>query len=255
MDANEKIVELQENGFRVLKSHFPAALIDSCRQAFWPTLLAYLRTHTEQPNRGPHRHFLPMPFAPPCFNPQFFFHRDIISIVRGVMDERIVADQWSCDAPVLGSLHQEAHIDYQRPLFAEVPDLALPAFAIVVSFGLVPITLDNGPIEITPGTHRLPREKALQAVRSSQTNMHAVPLEIGDVLIRHPWALHRGTPNKTETPRALVTIRYVRRWYTDSSRQVNSIPLAVWRSLTAEQQSVMRFPIADQPDTLPSTNR
>ena len=31
-------------------------------------------------------------------------------------------------------------------------------------------------------------------------------LNIGDVLIRHPWVLHRGTPNATQTPRPLATI-------------------------------------------------
>ncbi len=73
--------------------------------------------------------------------------------------------------------------------------------------------------------------------------MRPVTLEIGDVLIRYPWALHRGSPNMTDTPRALVSIRYVRRWYADDSRQVNSVPRAVWASLTPDQQSVMRFPL------------
>jgi hypothetical protein len=68
-------------------------------------------------------------------------------------------------------------------------------------------------------------------------------LEIGDVLIRNPWAVHRGTPNTTDTPRALVTIRYVRHWYADDSRDVQAVPRAVWVSLTADQQSIMRFPI------------
>jgi ectoine hydroxylase-related dioxygenase (phytanoyl-CoA dioxygenase family) len=72
--------------------------------------------------------------------------------------------------------------------------------------------------------------------------LQPVILDIGDVLIRHPWTLHRGTPNVTDTPRPLLTIRYVRRWYADYSRDVNSIPLAVWQSLTPEQREVMRFP-------------
>jgi hypothetical protein len=72
--------------------------------------------------------------------------------------------------------------------------------------------------------------------------MQPVPLEIGDVLVRHPWGLHRGTPNMTGTPRPLVTVRYVRRWYADHSREVNSIPRGVWRSLTPEQQGLLRSP-------------
>jgi hypothetical protein len=46
----------------------------------------------------------------------------------------------------------------------------------------------------------------------------------------------------TDTPRPLVTIRYVRRWYADDSREVNTIPAALWQSFTPEQQSIMRFP-------------
>lgn len=149
-----KILQLQENGYCVLKAHLPRSLIDSCHEAFWPILRAYLEAHGHEPNRALNRHFLPMPFEAPCFAPAFFFDAEVLSIVSGAMDDRIVADQWGCDV-----------------------------------------------------------------------------------------ALHRGTPNRTETPRALVTVRYVRRWYTDNSREVNSIPGTVWESLTPEQRSVMRFPV------------
>jgi len=187
-----------------------------------------------------------MPFEPPCFIPEFFFDNVVLNIVRGVMDYRVVTDQWGCDVSLRGSDHQGIHVDYQRPLFAEAPDLSLPAYVLVVSFGLVRITLENGPIEIAPGTHRMPRKEALRAVEAGEIGMQAVPLEIGDVLIRHPWALHRGSPNSTDTPRALVSIRYARRWYADNSREVDLLPRAVWESLTSEQQSVMRFPVGDR---------
>jgi ectoine hydroxylase-related dioxygenase (phytanoyl-CoA dioxygenase family) len=240
-----KISEIHDQGYCVLPEHFARPLIDACRGAFWPVLLAYLNTHGHEPNRGPHRHFLPMPFDPPCFAPDFFFDDEVMSIVRGVMDDRIVADQWGCDVPLRGSDYQGVHVDYQRPLFGEAPDLPLPAYLMVVSFGLVRITLDNGPIEIAPGTHRMPRQEALRALEAGEIGMQPVPLEIGDVLIRHPWVLHRGSPNRSGTPRALASIRYARRWYADGSREVNSVPRAVWDSLTPEQQQVMRFPVVD----------
>jgi hypothetical protein len=65
-----------------------------------------------------------------------------------------------------------------------------------------------------------------------EDGLRTVPLEI-------------GRPNLTDTPRALATIRYVRRWYADNSREVDPIPRAVWQSLTREQQDMLRFPIAD----------
>ena len=236
------IREVQDQGYSVLPGHFNSSLVDLCREAFLPRLIAYIESG-QPPNRGSYRHFLAMPFEPPCFTPQFFFDPDVLSIVRGLMDDRIVADQWGCDVPLRGSEYQGVHADYRRPLFPEVPDLELPAYAIVVSFGLVRIAREHGPIEIAPTTHRMPRADALRAVEAGEIGMQTVPLEIGDVLIRHPWALHRGTPNSTTTPRPLVTIRYVRRWYADGSRDVNAIPCATWESLSAEQQSMMRFPV------------
>lgn len=243
MPGREEILALHENGYCVLRAHLPKGAIDGCREAFWPILLEYLKNHGDEPNRGPHRHFLPMPFELPCFAPEFFFDPEILGVIRGAMDSRVVADQWGCDVPLRGSEHQKFHADYQHPLFEERPDLLLPPYVLVVSFGLVPITAAHGPIEIAPGTHRMRRETAMRAVESGKSEVRAVPLEIGDVLIRHPWALHRGTPNLTDTPRALVTVRYVRCWYADDSREVNPIPIAVWDSLTQEQRALMRFPV------------
>jgi ectoine hydroxylase-related dioxygenase (phytanoyl-CoA dioxygenase family) len=134
-------------------------------------------------------------------------------------------------------------VDYQRPLFEEAPDLPLPSYMLVVSFGLRAIAPADGPIEIAPGTHAMLREQAMRSIESGEIPLHSVPLEAGDVLIRHPWALHRGAPNFTDQPRALLTIRYVRRWYADSSREVRAIPRAVWNSLTPEQRELMRFPV------------
>jgi hypothetical protein len=68
------------------------------------------------------RYFLPTPFAPPCFTPQIFFDPNVLGIVRGLMDDRVVADQWGCDVPLRGSEYQGVHVDYQRPLFPESPD-------------------------------------------------------------------------------------------------------------------------------------
>ena len=142
-----------------------------------------------------------MPFDPPCFAREFFFDHEVLSIVQGVMDDRVVADQWGCDVPLRGSEYQGIHLDYQRPLFGEAPDLSLPPYMLVVSFGLVRIGLENGAIEIVPGTHRVPRTLALRAVAGAAIGMQPVPLEIGDVLISSslgttPWhaKFERYTP-------------------------------------------------------------
>lgn len=187
----------------------PKPAVNACREAFWPILLDYLQDHRQQANRGPHRHYLPMPFEPPCFTPAFFFDATILDVVRGALGVRSVADQWGCDVPLRGSEYQRFHVDYQRPLFEEAPYLSLPPYMLVISFGLIDITAEHGPIGIAVGTHRMARDAAMPSVESGECEVHPILLGIGDVLIRHPWALHRGTPNLTPMPRALATIRYV----------------------------------------------
>jgi len=187
--TKEYLLELQEHGYCILKGHFSRGIVNACREAFWPVLLAYLHAHREAPNRGPHRHFLPMPFTPPCFAPEFFFDDEVLRIVRAAIDDRVVADQWGCDASVCGSAHQSPHFDYQRPLFPELPDLALPTYILVISFALFPVTLHNGPIEIARGTHRLPRKEALRAVESGDIPMEPVQTKEKRVVVEEAWPL------------------------------------------------------------------
>src|SRR3954447_10885835 len=205
-----KTDELQKQGYCILKDRFATSLIDNCRLAFLSKLQTYLKHNGHLPNRGANRHFLPMPFEPSCFFQEFFFDAEILTVVKNVMGDKIVADQWGCDVPLLGSSYQTMHVDYQRPLFHETPNLELPFYMLVVSFGLTKITQQNGALELAPGTHRMPREDAINAVETSKIKMLPICLDVGDVLIRHPWALLRGTANSTDTPRLLVTIRYVR---------------------------------------------
>jgi len=98
------------------------------------------------------------------------------------MDDRVIADQWGCDAALRGSKHQDFHVDYQRPLFPEAPNLSLPIYMLVVSFGLMNITPRHGPIEITPGTHTMPRDEALRFVQGGEINSQPIILDLGDVL-------------------------------------------------------------------------
>ena len=240
---NQRLAEVHENGYCVLRGCLPTGVVNASREAFWPVMLKHIGEHHHKPNRGPGRHFLPMPFEPPGFASEFFFDTQVLDVIRGAMGSNIVADQWGCDLPQQGSEYQGFHVDYQRPLFEEVPDLSVPPYMLVVSFGLAPITAAHGPIEIAMGTHRMPRQHAIHSIESGTSKVRSVLLDIGDVLIRHPWALHRGTPNLTDTPRALVSIRYVRRWYADDSREVNAIPSAIWQSFSDEQRALMRFPI------------
>src|SRR5215469_6463060 len=106
MIVNEKLLEIHKNGYCLLKAHLLKAVVNDCREAFWPILLKYVQDHRDPANRGPHRHFLPMPFQRPCFAPEFFFDTTILDVIRGAMGSRVLADQWGCDIALQGSEFQ-----------------------------------------------------------------------------------------------------------------------------------------------------
>ena len=54
-------------------------------------------------------------------------------------------------------------------------------------------------------------------------------------------AKQRANRDQREHHRALVSIRYVRHWCADNSREVNHFPAPLGETLTPEQESVMRF--------------
>ena len=81
MEIHDQI-EIQDKGYGILRGHFAASQMNACRDAFWPRLSAYLETDGESPNRGPHRHFLPMSFEPRSFIQDFFFDNEVLRILR-----------------------------------------------------------------------------------------------------------------------------------------------------------------------------
>jgi ectoine hydroxylase-related dioxygenase (phytanoyl-CoA dioxygenase family) len=126
----------------------------------------------------------------------------------------------SSDTCVRGSVEQAPHREFSTG------GATMPS-AYFVNVPLARSGLENGPIEIWPtGTHLwqpsvLARYRLSDDVQDGENqNMEQfakhfpsqrLVLEPGSVLIRDPGMLHRGTPNPTDTPRAMLTLAYQRR--------------------------------------------
>ena len=102
IDSKDNIAKLEHAGFCVLKGVFSRSLIDAAREAFWPILTNYLSANRENPNRGPHRHFLAAPFRSPIFSSEFFFDRRVLEIV-----------QTACAVVIIGFMVYIAFFDVQ----------------------------------------------------------------------------------------------------------------------------------------------
>lgn len=241
IDIPACIEAVRTDGFCILRDQLPRAAVEAVRDAFAPLLEAHVREHDDHPNRGPRRHYIPLPFRPPFYHPAFFNNDAIIAIISGVFGEDMAIDQFASDTPLKGSVHQDVHADI-GPLFPESPDLVCPPPLLATNFSFIDVTPAHGPFEVARGTHRMPRAQALEDVKQGRIGLEPLFLNVGDVLIRDVRTVHRGTPNTTDQPRGVAVISYVRAWYRREGHQSeNRMPAATWAMLSEREQHLLRL--------------
>ncbi len=146
---------------------------------------------------------------PPFADQEVFANPVVLGVLNRIFAQEYVMVQLGADIPVKGSDYQETHRDF-RPLFTD--QIVTPLYAVAVNFPLVDVTEENGPLQMARGTHVLPREVGLARVAAGEIPMESFPMRKGDVSIRSPLALHRGSPNRSDAPRPMVVLGYVMHW-------------------------------------------
>ena len=239
------------DGFCILRDHFPRAALERWREAFAPLLEAHIAREGHLENRGPARYYVTLPFAEPFADPAIFEDDDVLAVCEHLAGEDLVMCQLATDTPLIGSTYQDVHRD-ALPLFPET-GLETPPFQLAVNFPLVDVTLENGPFEITRGTHMVSKEEGLRRLEAGEIQLEPLVMRLGDVMIRDVRGLHRGTPNRTETPRPMVVIGYSRRWLFRPEVSIR-VPRATLAGLSARARRLLRFnPVVESPDEQPDT--
>lgn len=95
-------------------------------------------------------------------------------------------------------------------------------------------------VTITRGSHRLPKEQALEKIKRGEIPLEPLTFGAGDVLIRDPRCLHRGSPNRSDRPRAVAVIGCERPWLRrGQATQQSRISRAVWDGLSEFEKKVL----------------
>ena len=237
------------DGYCVLPNHFSPVTLNSWREAFTPLLEDHIVREGKLRNRGSARYYVTLPFTAPFADPSIYEDDDILALVELLVGKDAVMCQLATDTPLLGSEYQDVHRD-APPLFPET-GTETPPFQLAVNFPLVDITLENGPMEITRGTHMISKEEGLRRMESGELKLEPVTMQLGDVMIRDVRGLHRGTPNHTEIPRPMVVIGYSRRWMFRPEVSIN-IPRATLDTLSERARHLLRFnPVVESLDEKP----
>ena len=236
----EHAARVREVGYTILENHVPAEAVAAIARAFDPVYEDHLDEIRTNPNRGPMRHYIQLPFERPFYQSDIHGDPDIIAIVRKLIGDDAEMVQYASDTPAKGSVTQEWHGDVAA-LFPEEPEHVPPPAIITVNFSFVDVCEENGPFEVADGSHLVPREQALESVGKGEYPLRKLLLRIGDMLIRDPRCVHRGTPNTTDTPRPVAVFAFERAWYHMISRRFhNPVSRPFYETLSELEQQVLK---------------
>ena len=237
----ERAAEVRRTGYTILRGQIPPEAVAEVAAAFAPVWEDHLEEIRANPNRGPMRHYIQLPFEPPFYQSRIHGDPGIVGVVRKLLGEDAEMVQYASDTPAKGSVHQDWHGDVPPSLFPDEPDLVTPPALIAVNFPFVDVGRENGPFEVAEGSHRMPRPEALERIGRGGFERRELLMKVGDVLIRDPRCLHRGTPNRTDTPRPVAVIGFERAWYRlISLKHHNPVRREFWETLPEPEQQLLR---------------
>jgi hypothetical protein len=233
-----KVEEVLRDGLCVLRGHIPPQKLFAWRETFLPLLEKQVEIEGRKTSRGPDRYYVTLPFEAPFSDPSIFDDDDLYLIVEKLVGKDPVFCQLATDTPLLGSDYQSIHRD-TPPLFPDA-GFETPPFQLAVNFPLVDVTPENGPLEVARGTHMVSREKGMAMIESGEAPLEPLLMKLGDVIIRDVRGLHRGTPNRTETPRPMVVLGYSPRWYFRPEVSIE-VARAALEALPERARRLLRF--------------
>jgi ectoine hydroxylase-related dioxygenase (phytanoyl-CoA dioxygenase family) len=245
------VEETLREGYCVLRGHFPKDTLNRWYEAFAPLLEAHIAREGHLQNRGAERYYVTLPFINPFADPSIFEDDDVLAIIERLVGEDAVMCQLATDTPLLGSAYQDIHRD-ALPLFPETGG-ETPPFQLAVNFPLVDVTLENGPFEVARATHMISKEEGLQRLAAGEVQLEPLTMRAGDVMIRDVRGLHRGTPNRTKSPRPMVVIGYSRRWLFRPEVSIR-VPRAALDGLSERARRLLRFnPVVESLEDRPES--
>ena len=126
---------------------------------------------------------------------------------------------------MLGGTTEQQPVHWDYPQLWPSADVPLPPPQLTVNIPLQDVRVDNGALELWPGTHLDNRSGAQHAIelysapldwveaRRAEVPPVRLPVPKGALLLRDGRTWHRGTTNATDEPRLMVAIAYHARWF------------------------------------------
>jgi ectoine hydroxylase-related dioxygenase (phytanoyl-CoA dioxygenase family) len=217
---DETVACIRRHGMVVIRNAIPRPAVDAVLHDFKTRYDVYMATGQKKLIRrfqtDPLRAQIPVAIDGPLANPAFFAPPSILALVHEMMGEPLIIGEMGAIISHRGTGYQETHRDSEFLFRGLDVDLDLPPYSLNLLVPLLDVTLDMGPTEYWPGSHRI-RD---QAVATAQPPFR-IPFEAGTVTLHDARMFHRGGPNVSGPVRPAVYINFQRNWYRESSGYVS----------------------------------
>src|SRR5688572_6585792 len=147
----------------------------------------------------------------------------IIDLVRAIFPKATRLPNVGCNFNLPGSVAQHYHADRN---FVD--------HFMIANVAVVDTTIENGAIDIIPGTHKRFYKYWQFAMDRAYRASKRFPMQQGDVLIRTSNAWHRGMPNFTKAARPMLAFTW------EDGGSVNPDPFSVDEGKIAFRQNWYR---------------
>ena len=79
-----------EDGYCILREHFPVEILHAWREAFTPLLEAHIEREGHLQNRGAGRYYVTLPFTAPFAEARIYEDEDVLRIIERLVGEDAV---------------------------------------------------------------------------------------------------------------------------------------------------------------------
>jgi hypothetical protein len=123
--------------------------------------------------------------------------RGFIDLIKQLHPQVLRMPNIGCNFNLPGSAAQHYHTD--RPFTRDF---------MIANIAVVDTVVENGAIELIPGTHKRFYKYTRFVLERPQRNSIRVPMKKGDLLVRTSNVWHRGMPNQTKVPRPMLALTW-----------------------------------------------
>jgi ectoine hydroxylase-related dioxygenase (phytanoyl-CoA dioxygenase family) len=235
-----------DSGFLIIEGLYEPDFIATVRAAYEQQLAQHIAAKggMEGMNRRAFGHshigmFLPMvePFA----NEPIVAHPIVVQLLEVILGSDFRCSFYHSNTSYPGSGYQPTHRDNQH-LFGSELGVAHPSVTVTFNVPLCDFTEQNGSTEVWPGSHlivdRTPDEANQLEERAANMASVRTNMPVGAAVLRDLRTWHRGTPNRTTAPRAMLALVYRRSWLHEVTEL--EIPRTIWENWPERARQIFR---------------